>query len=178
MNSPWAITYPFPPAPQWPLGPCSPLGSTGLVATFVVYPTPYVIVAVDPRIAEKMDLALEAGRVQVARDTGLRCSPTVPKLAALAASSTSGADLVYRTRMGMTLGWHPKVASSGLLALAVAVATPNTVPWLLLGGQRSEVRVATRAGVRRIGLEAGAAGSSVRLCLGEVTVDRPREQPL
>jgi 2-methylaconitate cis-trans-isomerase PrpF len=168
---PWAITYPLPKRPRWPLGAVQPLTADGLSATLVLNPTPYLIVGIDPDEAIERDEELEAGRELLARRAGLTCSRTVPKLAAVAPSRSDDAELDYRTRIGKNAGWHQGVASSGLLALATAMLHPETVPSLLVGASGPVVRVDTPVGIRRMTFRCGQHGDLwVRMCLGRVAI--------
>lgn len=171
MNHHWHVTYPLPAGEPCPAGPCAPVGVYGLAATLVRFPTWYLIVGLDPDEADGLEAHLEDARLRLAHDIGLRATATVPKLAVVAAGGAL-ADFRYRTRLAAGGGWHDRVASSGLLALAVAAARSHTVPGQLLAGPASLVRVATPAGVRTIEYITRPNGRpGVRLCLGDVHLE-------
>lgn len=174
MTLQWEVTYPLPTTDPCPLGATTPIGS-GLWATLVLEPLPYVIAGLSPDLAEGAEALLERGRRAMARSAGLQVTPTVPKLAVVAAGPHALGDLAFRTRKGDGEGWHPGVAAGGLLALAVATAQAGSVPSELARGCASVVRVATGAGLRTIEFTlCPDLRPGVRIRLGAVQLDRER----
>ncbi|MCK5927778.1 MAG: hypothetical protein KAG80_06225 [Nocardioides sp.] len=173
MTARWIVDFPIP-QDGLPIGPTTPLpGRRGkeLTATYVRWPVPYVLISaprgINPGVpCPERDRTLEAVRRYVAGRAELSLSPAVPKIGLVAVDE---AQLCFTTRMSYGQGWHPKVASSGLMALAVALIEPESVPARLAGPLRDTSLVLTPAGERRISCGTDADGHEViRLALGAV----------
>jgi hypothetical protein len=184
----WTITYPLPDDPDslLPLGPATAVPQLLSSATLITEPTPYVLVTFageDPRESPLTNALLESARRAIARAAGIRLTDTVPKLALVSRSMTSGFDLQFCTRMfppdavaadaHHSTCWHSGVATGGVLALALAAADARTVPGAVLPqGCERTVRVATPAGPRVLEYVTGPDGRpAVRVDIGRVTVE-------
>ena len=128
------------------------VGTKNYSATFVKRPVPYVIVAwpttVEPTPED--EAALERVRCTICGLGNIGQSPSIPKLAVVSPTDGVGA-VFFRGRLANGEPWHPRVASTGLLALGVALSRAGTTASLIGGQLVTEVIVETPAGLRLLG---------------------------
>lgn len=115
-------------------------------------PVPYVIVsgtsALEP--TQEYETALEQVRCTICSLGHFGRSASIPKLAVVSPTVGLGA-IFFRGRLADGKPWHPRVASTGLLALGVALSRSGTTASLIGGQLVTEVVVDTPAGLRIIG---------------------------
>ena len=186
----WTITYPLPADRDdvLPAGASTATRALTTTATYISDPTAYVLVGFtgrDPRTDETTNTLLEKVRREVAEQAQVKITDTVPKLALVSRALTADADLWFQTRMFAphAVGprqphgacWHSGVATGGVLALALALADPRTLPGGLLGERRKPVVVIdTPAGRRVLEYVDGPDGQpAVRVDIGTVTIEGP-----
>jgi 2-methylaconitate cis-trans-isomerase PrpF len=170
----WDITYPLPSGDVFPLGVAT--ADAPIPVTLVVEPTAYVIAAAP--LGDVDDDELERLRCNIARRAGISITETVPKLALV--STTTGGGVAFRTRKFAPHAaapgescWHHGIATTGLLALAIALDVAGSIPRALVGRTLpAVVSVATPAGPKSLAYIVGPDGKpAVRLNLGNVTIE-------
>lgn len=133
--SQWTVTCSL--KPRLPLGPVttwtSPLGIS-YRATYMQGTNSYVLVDLDPDLAEELMADLEDLRVALAAEAGTPATLNEPKLGLVAAAREPGGRPRYRVRQNLKQGMHPGMAASGIVMFAVAASIKNTVVADVLGG--------------------------------------------
>lgn len=130
------------------------VASNRYMATLVNRPVPYTIVAWDTSTTPTPEQEADLEQVRRAMCTlaNVEMSASIPKLAVVSAGD-GAARLFFRGRLAQGKPWHPRVASTGLLGLGVALTRDGTTAALVGGPLGSKMVVGTPAGLRVIGRE-------------------------
>ncbi|QXF84282.1 hypothetical protein HBA53_24545 (plasmid) [Rhodococcus pyridinivorans] len=128
------------------------VGANGYTATYVSRPIPYVIVSGTSSLkpTQEYETDLEQVRCRICRLGHIGQSASIPKLAVVSPTGGVGA-VFFRGRLAAGRAWHPRVASTGLLALGIALSQTGTTASLIGGQLVAETVVDTPAGLRTIG---------------------------
>lgn len=128
------------------------VGTHEYTATYVRRPVPYVIVSgttvLEP--TQEYEAELEQVRRSMCNLGHVGRSAAIPKLAIVSPTEGIGAAF-FRGRLADGKPWHPRIASTGLLALGIALSRSGTTASLIGGQLVREVVVDTPAGLRIIG---------------------------
>jgi hypothetical protein len=131
----WTVTCTI--KPTLPLGPVSTWTSpsgTSYRATYLQGTNSYVLVDLDPDLAEEVMADLEALRVALSEAAGAPATLNEPKLGLVARAELPGGCPRFRVRQNLEQGMHPGMAASGIVMFAAASSIANTVVAELLGG--------------------------------------------
>lgn len=148
------------------------VGPNHYLATYVKCPVPYVIISW-PTMSEptpEHEVDLEQVRSMICDLGGIPQSPSIPKLAVV--SPTGGlAKVFFRGRLAEGKPWHPRIASTGLLVLGVALSRAGTTASLIGGQLVTEVIVDTPAGLRLLGRHGVGAQTVITLPVTVLPLD-------
>lgn len=157
--------------PSMPLGPRTRWVTTGgrlLKASLIDGANRYLLVQVDPDEAEEIEDDLEAMRVDLTRAAGWDITDTEPKLGCVGHPRGSE-DLRFRVRQNVAQGWHPGMAASGMVSLALAAARHGSVVANELGGAvTGTITADTPAGMRSVSVKASGDGLLVTYTLSPI----------